>query len=150
LVVLIGDDSVPIDLFLVSDIISQSGNPRSHPRGNIIYSFTLCRVPRHSLILFVYWHIYKGEDTIDIGHRQRGMASYSHPPTSLRPQNISNRPDPTDTIYIETASIMAPPAQAQPGPGTGSGQPNPDLAGVLRRNQACLNCRRRKLVRVST
>jgi len=34
---------------------------------------------------------------------------------------------------------MPPPAQAP-------GQPHPDLAGVLRRNQACLNCRRRKLV----
>ena len=37
---------------------------------------------------------------------------------------------------------MAPPPSAQ----AVAGQPNPDLAGVLRRNQACLNCRRRKLV----
>jgi hypothetical protein len=63
----------------------------------------------------------------------------SIPPTSLRPQNIFNRPDPNGTIYIETNTTMPPPAQAP-------GQPHPDLAGVLRRNQACLNCRRRKLV----
>ena len=30
------------------------------------------------------------------------------------------------------------------------GASNPDLAGVLRRNQACLNCRRRKLASLLT
>ena len=72
--------------------------------------------------------------------RTKSDAMDSIPPTSLRPQSIFNRPDPNGTIYVETNTIMPPPAQAP-------GQPHPDLAGVLRRNQACLNCRRRKLVR---
>jgi hypothetical protein len=74
------------------------------------------------------------------------MSSYKfgddYPPTSLRPQNILSRPNPEDVIYVETANsfnnAMAPP-QTQ-------AQQASDLAGVLRRNQACLNCRRRKLV----
>jgi hypothetical protein len=58
------------------------------------------------------------------------------PPQSYRPMNITNRPDTFNgTIYVETAM---PPPKAD-------NQPNPDVAGVLRRNQACLSCRRRKL-----
>lgn len=49
--------------------------------------------------------------------------------------------DLSGTIPIETESGTGK-QQQQVAPGA----PNPDLAGVLRRNQACLQCRRRKLV----
>lgn len=72
-------------------------------------------------------------------------------PTSTRPTNISQRPNPDGTIYVETA--MPPPLTTSDSNGSNPSHPSqgqslshPDLAGVLRRNQACLNCRRRKLV----
>ena len=79
-------------------------------------------------------------------------------PTSTRPTNSSQRPNPEGTIYVETA--MPPPLTTSNSNGSnpsnsapsqsqsqsqGQTQSHPDLAGVLRRNQACLNCRRRKL-----
>lgn len=77
----------------------------------------------------------------------------SHPPTSLRPVNIDKRPNLTGTIYVETATPMAPPTEIPSRPAGSSSSSNTqtipnlnDVAGVLRRNQACLNCRRRKLV----
>lgn len=80
--------------------------------------------------------------------------SYSNsvpPPAYLRPENISQRPNPDGVIYVETAApmptststAMPPPAMTSAAAGSSS---HSDLAGVLRRNQACLNCRRRKLV----
>ena len=68
------------------------------------------------------------------------MSQYSlseHPPTSFRPTNISSRPNPDGMIYVETARPPSDPAPRS--------NPHPDVAGVLRRNQACLACRRRKL-----
>ena len=80
-----------------------------------------------------------------------------YPPAYLRPDNIAHT-DINGVIYIETE--MPPPPL--PGPST-STPPHPqpqsqsqqqqqpnfnDVAGVLRRNQACLNCRRRKLVSI--
>lgn len=58
----------------------------------------------------------------------------THPSGSFRPANTT-APDTDDVVYIET--VMA---QAQ------SHLTGHDGAGVLRRNQACLACRRRKLV----
>lgn len=68
------------------------------------------------------------------------------PSTSLRPMNISNRPNPDGIIYVETATAATmPPPPSNTTSGPNSSHSHSDLAGVLRRNQACLNCRRRKL-----
>lgn len=124
--------------------LTQSSNPRSDPRGaHAAASRDTCSSFLHLTLYNTHQH--SRREAQHHRHRSGGMASYTHPSTSLRPQNISNRPNPTDTIYIETAT-MAPPPPAQ----AVAGQPNPDLAGVLRRNQACLNCRRRKLVGLSS
>ncbi|EJT46318.1 hypothetical protein A1Q1_05147 [Trichosporon asahii var. asahii CBS 2479] len=53
------------------------------------------------------------------------------------PTDIPTRPDLNGVVRVDQAGPSQP---TQP-----AGQPS-DVAGVLRRNQACLACRRRKLV----
>ncbi|ORX39775.1 hypothetical protein BD324DRAFT_233736 [Kockovaella imperatae] len=56
--------------------------------------------------------------------------------STSRSNNLSRTPPLTGTVHVDTSASMPPP----------TGQTNlNDIAGVLRRNQACLNCRRRKL-----
>lgn len=54
------------------------------------------------------------------------------PPMSIH-GNLSKRPPLDGTVHIDTQESSAQPSN------------NNDVAGVLRRNQACLQCRRRKL-----
>lgn len=70
----------------------------------------------------------------------------NHPPTAFRPTNISSRPNSDGMIYVETA--MPPPHTAVQNHGNTQNPNLSEVAGVLRRNQACLACRRRKLVRL--
>jgi hypothetical protein len=85
------------------------------------------------------------------------------PDPAFRPQNISRPMPDIDVIYVETAMSGASQEDHAShgtlgqglGQGQGAGNANGganasvnmnDVAGVLRRNQACLACRRRKLV----
>ncbi|BEI93175.1 uncharacterized protein CcaverHIS019_0508030 [Cutaneotrichosporon cavernicola] len=68
------------------------------------------------------------------------MSSFSNPSTQV-PVDIPTRPDLQGTIPIDTVATQA---QAQTQQSNANGAPS-DVAGVLRRNQACLACRRRKL-----
>lgn len=57
-----------------------------------------------------------------------------HQPTMSIHGNLSKRPPLDGTVHIDTQELSTQPSSN-----------NNDVTGVLRRNQACLQCRRRKL-----
>jgi hypothetical protein len=122
-------------------------------RGDMVLIYSpfptvVARQPSLRNRILVYW-VASGEriyitalERSDTTSNMSNQPSFSYPPISMRPANLTSN-DPGNTIaYIETAM---PPPQQPSQVQQNSAQMN-DIAGVLRRNQACLGCRRRKLV----